>query len=191
MTKREIKQTNNALLFARVSTRDQEDGYSREEQLFRMRKYCKEQGLTVINEMSIVESSTKGERKNFYKMIKYVKEQKGSVAIICDKIDRLQRGFKELPLLDELRISGKISLHFYVERQIYDKKSSSHDLMAYRFHIMMAENYVNSVAENVRHAFEGIRRAGKVMGEAPVGYKISVLTMKTVTLLSTLFRALL
>ena len=52
----------------------------------------------------IVESSTKGTRKQFQEMLNYVKAQKGKTAIVSDTVDRFQRSFKETlelnPLLD-------------------------------------------------------------------------------------------
>lgn len=46
-------------------------------------------------------------------MINWVKRQKQRIAIISDKVDRLQRRVSEVPVLEELRKAGKIELHFH------------------------------------------------------------------------------
>lgn len=97
-----------AVIFARVSTLEQEqDGHSIDAQINKLREYCARHDLEIIKEFEVVESSTKGERPEFYKMIDFVKKQKTTIAVVCDKVDRLQRSFTELPILDKLRRDNK------------------------------------------------------------------------------------
>ena len=159
-----------AVAYARVSTREQEEGYSIEAQLTRLHKYCERRGLEIIKEFIIVESSTRGERENFYEMIDYIKKQKFPINLICDKVDRLQRSFREMPIIDDLRRKGKLILHFNVEGQVLDANSNSSQLMVYHMYIMMAESYTNSISDNVKRSFEKMRQEGKITGTAPIGY---------------------
>ena len=68
--------SNKAVIFVRVSSREQKEGYSIDAQLARLRDYCKRKDLEVINEFEVVESSTRGERTEFYNMINFIKRQK-------------------------------------------------------------------------------------------------------------------
>lgn len=62
-----------AVIFARVSTQEQEaDGHSIDAQIAKLREYCNRNDLEVIKEYEVVESSTKGEKPEFYKMIEFV-----------------------------------------------------------------------------------------------------------------------
>lgn len=148
-----VKEMNGAgkkaVIFVRVSSREQEEGYSIEAQLTRLHKYCAQKELEVIKEFKVVESSTRGEREKFYEMIKFIKQQKEPIHLVCDKVVRLQRSFRELPIIDDLRKSGKIILHFHVEGQILDANSNNSQLMAYQMFIMMAESYTNNISDNV------------------------------------------
>lgn len=162
--------SNKAVILVRVSSREQKEGYSIDAQLTRLRKYCEQKGLEVIKEFVIVESSTRGEREKFYEMINFIKKQKETINLVCDKVDRLQRSFKEMPIIDELRRSGKLILHFFVEGQILDANSNSSQIMAYQMYIMMAESYTNSISDNVKRSFEKMRQEGKITGTAPIGY---------------------
>lgn len=161
---------NKAVILVRVSSREQEEGYSIEAQLTRLRKYCERRGLEIIKEFIIIESSTRGERENFYEMIDYIKKQKFPINLICDKVDRLQRSFREMPIIDDLRRKGKLILHFNVEGQVLDANSNSSQLMVYHMYIMMAESYTNSISDNVKRSFEKMRQEGKITGTAPIGY---------------------
>lgn len=161
---------NKAIILVRVSSREQKEGYSIDAQLTRLRKYCEQKGLEIIKEFVIVESSTRGEREKFHEMINFIKKQKESINLVCDKVDRLQRSFKEMPIIDELRKSRKLILHFFVEGQILDANSNSSQIMAYQMYIMMAESYTNSISDNVKRSFERMRQEGKITGTAPIGY---------------------
>lgn len=161
---------NKAVILVRVSSREQKEGYSIDAQLTRLRKYCEQKELEVIKEFVIVESSTRGEREKFYEMINFIKKQKETINLVCDKVDRLQRSFKEMPIIDGLRKNGKLILHFFVEGQILDVNSNSSQIMVYQMYIMMAESYTNSISDNVKRSFEKMRQEGKITGTAPIGY---------------------
>lgn len=159
-----------AVILARVSTREQEEGHSIDAQIMRLRKYCEKKELEIIQEFVFVESSTRGDRPEFYKMIDFIKQQKQKVALVCDKVDRLQRSFKEVPILEELRRAGKLVLHFNVEGQVLDENANSSQIMAYQMFVMMAENYTNCISDNVKRSFEKKLQEGTILGTAPIGY---------------------
>lgn len=161
----------DAIIFARVSSREQEDGYSLDAQINRLEAYCKRTDLRIIQRFVITESSTRGERTQFYDMLDFIKKQKTPIAIVCDKVDRLQRSFKEVPILDELRKKGKISLHFYTENQVIDKDSTSMQLMTYHLYVMLAESYTNAISDNVKRSQQQMIKEGKWGHKAPIGYK--------------------
>lgn len=52
-----------AVILARVSTKEQEDGHSLAAQKQRLAEYCQRKNLNVIKVFEIIESSTKGKRK--------------------------------------------------------------------------------------------------------------------------------
>lgn len=159
-----------AIILARVSTREQEEGHSIDAQINRLRKYCENRELKIIREFVFVESSTRGDRPEFYKMIDFVKQQKEKIALVCDKVDRLQRSFKEVPILEELRRSGKLVLHFNIEGQVLDENANSSQIMAYQMFVMMAESYTNCISDNVKRSFEKKLQEGSILGTAPIGY---------------------
>ncbi len=162
-----------AIILARVSTREQEEGHSIQAQLQRLREYCIRKNLVVLQEFTIIESSkalNKGERKEFNAMLDFCRKQKEPIAIVSDAVDRIQRSFKESVLLDELIRKDKIELHFYREGMVIGKNASASDIMRWDFSVMGAKSYVLQLSENVKRSLEWKIRNGECIGMSPVGY---------------------
>ena len=132
-------QAKKAYLLCRVSSKDQEDNYSLKAQEDRLIDYCDRMELQIVNVYKIVESSTRGGRPKFTEMLNAIKKEKEPIALVCDKVDRLQRSFKEVPILEQLRKDGKIELHFRSDNKVLGRNSSSTDVMHYNFLVMMAQ----------------------------------------------------
>lgn len=118
----------DAILLARVSTKEQE---SIPAQLSRLQPYVKKQNLNLVKIFEIEESSSKDIRKEYEKMLDFVRSYPRNIAIVTDTIDRLQRSFRETPELDDLRVEGKLEIHFYRENLVLKKDSNSADLLRY------------------------------------------------------------
>ncbi len=161
---------NKAVILSRVSTKEQEEGYSIAAQRHRLEQYCERKGLKVLQIFDLVESSTKGSRKAFMEMIKFVKKQRSPIAIVADKVDRVQRSFKEFPMLDQLVQAGKIELHFNTENYIIHKDSVSQERLMWSIGVVMAQSYVDSLRDNVKRSFDQKIRQGEWIGVAPIGY---------------------
>jgi site-specific DNA recombinase len=159
-----------AVILSRVSTKEQEEGLSIAAQRQRLADYCERKGLDVIRSFEIVESSTRGERKEFTAMLDFAKAQKEIIAIVADCVDRFQRSFKESVLVDELIRQEKVELHFFREGMVIGKGASSSDIMRWDFSVMGAKAYVLNLSENVRRSLDFKVKNGEWGGKAPIGY---------------------
>ena len=159
------------MLLTRVSSHEQEDGHSLAAQNARLIEYAKRKNLEVLKTYQIVESSTRGKRKEFMEMIEFCKAQSEIVAIVSDAVDRVQRSFKESVLLDELMRQDKIELHFYREGMVIGKNASSTDILRWDFSVMSAKAYVLQLSENVKRSLDYKIKRGEVIGVAPMGYE--------------------
>lgn len=166
-------QAQIAVILSRISSKNQEDGASIDGQLNNGREYCARKGLKVIQEYTFQESSTRGSRPKFFEMIKFIKKQKEPVALICDKVDRLQRGFKEAPIIEDLRKSGKLEIHLITENQVLHQNSTSQELMVYNIWVMMAQSYTDSLSDNIKRSHKEMIRQGRVYTKLRIGYKRS------------------
>ena len=164
------ERAKKAIALARVSTPDQEAGYSIEAQKFRLREYCMRHNLELLQTFEIVESSTKGDRKQYLAAIDFAKKQKERIAIITDKVDRLQRRLTETPVLEKLINEGKIELHFHVENVQIHKESTSQERLMWNLHVILAQSYVDSLRDNVNRSIQQKLRKGEWISLAPLGY---------------------
>ena len=160
-----------AIILARVSTKEQEEGHSIAAQRQRLVEYSARKGLNVVRTFELVESSTRGERKEFVAMLDFAKSQRETVAIVADAVDRFQRSFKESVQVDELRRQGIVELHFVREGMIISSEASSSDILRWDFSVMSAKSYVLNLSDNVKRSLEYKRRNGEWGGKAPLGYK--------------------
>ena len=160
-----------AIILARVSSKEQEDNNSIPSQTRRLLEYAEKYNLEVIDTYQLVESSTKTNRKKFSELITRIKESPEKIALITDTIDRLQRGFRESVMLDELRSQNKIELHFVRENLIICESSNSSELLRWDMGVMFAKSYVTQLSDNVKRSTEQKRKNGEWSGKAPFGYK--------------------
>lgn len=159
-----------AIILSRVSTNEQQEGHSIDAQKARLRDYCQRKNLQVIKEFEIIESSTRGDRKDFYEMLEFVKKQKETIAVVADTVDRVQRSFKESVVLDDLRKEGRVEIHFYREAMVINKDSKSSDILRWDFCVIGAKAYAASISDNVKRSNEYKIRNGECIRKAPVGY---------------------
>ncbi len=161
----------DAVIFARVSSEKQEKGASISAQLETIYNYCKVKELNIIKEFIITESSTRGDRKQYQEMLKFVRSMKRKVAIVVNCVDRLQRSYKDTPALDDLRKEGRIDVHFLKENLILSKDSRGMDILFWNMCVLMANSYILSLSDNVKRSLNYNWSIGKWMSLAPIGFR--------------------
>lgn len=164
------EECKQSVIFARVSSREQENGVSIDAQLNTIKDYSDKAGFINIEKYKVTESSTDGERKRFYEMLNFVKIQKNKTAIIVHCVDRIQRGYKECVEIEQLLKEDKIEVHFYKEGFFLHKESSSSDFMRYDMGVLSAKMYIGSMRDNVKRSLNYNWSIGKWQGYAPIGY---------------------
>lgn len=164
-----------AIILSRVSSKDQEEGYSIAAQTEKLKEYCQRKGLDVLKVFEITESSTVGDRKQFKEMLAYAKEihtkTHQRLAIIVDAVDRLMRNFSDQAVLNDLMNQDVIELHFARTGGIVHKDSASHEKLMWNMQIMMAQAYVDSMKDNVKRSIDYKIKKGEYIAQAPLGYR--------------------
>lgn len=160
-----------AVTLARVSSEEQEEGHSIAAQTARLRDYCLRLGLPILQSFELVESSTRGDRKEFHQLIAFVRRQKNRIALVADAVDRVQRSFKESTLIDDLRRSGRVEVHFLREGLILNEETPAERLLLWDFATLSAKAYVAALSQNVRRSLQFKIKNGEWITKAPVGYR--------------------
>lgn len=159
-----------AIIFARVSTKEQEPNASLKAQKEAMEDYCAKKGLRIVNSYRAIESSTSGKRVVFHEMLDFVKKQKKKTAIVVHCVDRFQRRFNECVEVENMLTDDKTDIHFCKEGLILTKNSSSSDIMRWDMGILSGKMYVANLRDNVNRGMNYYWSIGKYQTKAPIGY---------------------
>ena len=161
-----------AVLFCRVSSREQESGYSLDAQRKLLTAYAEKKEFAIAKIFSISESASgREQRKTFNAMLAFIK-QKNINVIICEKVDRLTRNRKSAVEIDDwITVDIERQVHFVKENFILNKDSRSHDKFIWSIKVSVAQFYTDNLSEEVRKGQEEKRKQGWYPGQAKLGYK--------------------
>ncbi len=162
-----------AAIYARVSSKDQEEtGYSLPAQEKFLKEYAERKNCEIGKVFSISESASgKKQREVFGQMIEYVTKQ-GIKVIICEKVDRLTRNFKDAVSIDEwLEQDEERQVHLVKDSLILHKNSRSQEKLNWGIRILFAKNYIDNLSEEVKKGLGEKLRQGWLPTKPPLGYK--------------------
>ena len=160
-----------AMLLLRTSCSKQDIDSSMNQQEPPCRNYIRKLGFEKYNVYSIKESSTRGNRPKFHKMLNDISASCGCTAIICASVDRLSRRFNEVQELDLLIRQGKIQLHFVLDKLVLTKDSSSTEIKKFRLLLADAEETAMKISETTKLKNKFCCEHGRYPGHAPLGYE--------------------
>jgi len=163
-----------AIILARVSTEEQKDaGNSLPAQIVRLKSYCERKGYKIIKEFSFDESAYKNDRAEFDRILDYVIEQKETIAVCFDKVDRLSRNVfdKRVATLYEKALKDEVELHFPSDGQVINSKISAVEKFQFGISLGLAKYFSDAISDNVKRAQEQMLRSGIWPGKAPYGYQ--------------------
>lgn len=155
-----------AVLYARVSSKEQEEGYSIPAQLKLLRNYAREKKLKVALEFVEAETAKRAGREAFNKMVKFLKADTETKILLCEKTDRLYRNFKDYVTIDEL----DLELHFIKEGEVMSKNSRSHQKLTHGIKVLLAKNYIDNLSEETSKGMREKAEQGLFPSYAPLGY---------------------
>jgi site-specific DNA recombinase len=160
----------NVVIWARVSSREQREGYSIDAQLRADRDKARREGWNVVREFMVAESAKRGaERKAFNEMFKWVKanaRREGINAILSHKLDRVCRNMRDAVRLQDLEDTCGVQLAF-VENEFGPGPAG-----ALSFNVMaaVAQYYSDNLRTEVLKGMEERVRQGWPTGGAAYGY---------------------
>ena len=159
---------NECVLYARVSSKDQEkEGFSIPSQLRLLREYAENAGMTVVQEFVDVETAKRAGRTHFTEMLEVLRERTSCKTILVEKTDRLYRNITDWVTLDELHLD----IHLVKEGTVLSEGSRSSEKFIHGIKVLMAKNYIDNLSEETRKGmFEKVQQ-GIWPGPAPLGYR--------------------
>ncbi len=173
MTKTEsVQQFKNALIYARVSSKEQEkEGFSIPAQQKLLKAYAQQNGFRVMKEFVDVETAKRAGRTGFTEMMNFLKGQpKGTETplpiVLVEKTDRLYRNLKDWVTIDDL----DLEIHFVKENVVLSPESRSSEKFMHGIKVLMAKNYIDNLSEETKKGMLEKAEQGIYPSFAPLGY---------------------
>ena len=159
------------IIWARVSSREQKEGYSLDAQLRATRDRAEREGLKVAREFTVAESAKRGaEREQFNAMVAWVKKNAKREMIshlLAHKLDRVCRNMRDAVRMQELEDQCGVKLMF-VDNQFGPGAAG-----ALSFNVMaaVAQYYSDNLRTEVLKGMNEKARQGWLPGHSPFGYR--------------------
>lgn len=166
------------VLYARVSSKEQAEGYSIPAQLDLLREYAKKNGFEIVKEFTEAETAKQAGRPSFNEMISLLYDDKSVRAVLVEKTDRLYRNFKDWVRLDYEEMG--VEVHLVKENEILSKESKSHQKFIHGIKVLMAKNFIDNLSEETKKGMYKKLESGGFPFIAPLGYKNDPLTHEVV-----------
>ncbi len=170
-SRRALGHSRVAAIYARVSSKEQEEGFSIDAQLDLLRAYAAENGFGAAEEFVDVETAKKAGRTNFGRMIKFIKSCREPVTILAEKTDRVYRNLPDYTKLDELVKERDTRICLVKEHERIARDSGSHAHLVHGMKVLIAKNYVDNLSEEVTKGQMKKAELGQYPSCPPIGYR--------------------
>ena len=165
-------QPNNlkAVIINRVSSAVQEDGFSLDAQNELNHNYCKQEGFTIVEVFTFQESAGGAKQRKIFDQIMQLIETKEIGNVVVEKTDRLLRNLTDYVKVKHLIQEHGIWFHMVKEREILHKNAGSHVKQVFGFKSLIAEGYLDNLAEESAKGMLQKAKSGVFPQRAPIGY---------------------
>lgn len=155
-----------AVIYARVSSKDQESGYSIDAQVDGNRSYAQAEGMEIVAEFVETGSGRKAGRDAFGRMVEFLAAGRAEV-ILVDKADRLHRNITDEAKVYELGVE----IHYTRSRMKVDPQGGRPaEKFIARVLGAQAEFYSDNLREEVLKGMNKAVEYGRYPSNAPLGY---------------------
>lgn len=162
-----------AVMYLRVSSAKQEDGYSLDAQEKLALEYAQKHCLKVVKVWKVQESAWgKKERKNFTEMLDYLKRNESVQHIIFDVVDRMTRNDNDKIRIIRLIKEQHKTVHFSRSNQMLNSENldSTKEFMM-DVEVAASKKLSNDIAYKTRMGMTEKAEQGLYPSNAPLGYR--------------------
>jgi DNA invertase Pin-like site-specific DNA recombinase len=160
----------NVVAWARVSSREQKEGYSLDAQMRAIREKSNKEGWKIVKEFAVAESaSRKANRLQFDNMLNWVKKnakKENLRGIVCHKLDRACRNMRDAVRLQDLEESCSVR-PLFVENQFGQGAAG---LLSFNVMAAVSQYYSDNLRSEVLKGLNEKAEQGWLPSNAPFGY---------------------
>jgi site-specific DNA recombinase len=162
---------SHAVLYARVSSKEQEQGFSIPAQAKLLEDYATSKGLAVVKPFIEAETAKKAGRTKFGEMLQYLRKNPGCKTVLVEKTDRLYRNLRDCVEIDDLIQKEGLEVHFVKEGGVLSSGSPAHQKLIHHIKVAIAKNYIDNLSEECRKGMLEKANQGYWPSYAPLGYR--------------------
>jgi site-specific DNA recombinase len=163
--------TTLAALFVRVSSKEQEEGYSLSSQQGEGEEYALRRGFGIDRKWAVAESAKDDARKAFKEFVQYVKARPQVKVLLFEKPDRMTRNFSDLVTIYELIDKYDKEIHFFKTGLKVNRNSRSSDQVQLDMEVVWARKFITNLREEVMKGMLQKVRGGGFPAVARTGYR--------------------
>lgn len=165
-----------ALLYVRVSSKVQEEGYSLDAQEKLGHDYAQRKNLSIVKSWKVSESAWRSERTAFNLLVEYAKRHNEVKHIIFDVTDRMTRNdFDKLKIYTLIKEYGK-TIHLARLNKIFDRNSGSEEEFMLDIEVAVAKKQSNDISRKTKMGLLEKAEQGLYPSVAPLGYRNNLVT---------------
>jgi site-specific DNA recombinase len=162
--------TDLALLYVRVSSKAQEDGFSLAAQEKLGHEYAQRRNLRIVKSWKVSESAWRSERTVFNLLVEYAKRHDEIKHIIFDVTDRMTRNdFDKLKIYTLIKEHDK-TIHLARSNKVFDKNSGSEEEFMLDIEVAVAKKKYNDISRKTKMG---------MLEKAEQGQTVAVLRLTT------------
>ncbi len=163
--------TQKAIRFFRVSSKEQEEGYSLEAQEKASLEHERRHDLEAVRTWAVSESAKTSEvRKAFKEMVEFIRKTPSVSVMLFEKPDRMTRNFRDLVTIYDLIEKHGKEIHFFRTGLKINRESKSSDQIQLDIQVVLARNFINNLREEVMKGMKMKLEKGGFPGTARIGY---------------------
>lgn len=157
-----------AVVYARVSSKEQGEGYSIPAQLDLLRAYASRHGISIFREFQETETASKEGRPSFNEMLSLIESDPSVNIILVEKTDRLYRNLRDWSRVDYKKLG--IEIHLVKDNDVLSATSTSQQNFMHGIRALMAQNFSENLAEETKKGMRKKLELGGYPFSAPYGY---------------------
>ena len=156
---------------ARVSSKDQEEGYSLDSQKKLISTYADNHDLRLVKVFKIAETASKAKQRRIFRDAMRFVADHDVKNLIVEKVDRHARNFYDAVETDEwLQHDETRKIHFIKDGLTLHKNSRSQEWLNWGIRVVMAKNYIDNLREEAMKGWSEKLAQGWMPGVPPPGY---------------------
>ncbi len=163
-----------AIGLSRVSTKDQQEGFSLTAQTNLVKEYSQRNKFNLVETVEMAETAS-GERirKRFRQLIERLNKDGSITELVVEKTDRVTRNLADLVAVNNwLQKKEENHLHLVKENLVISKNSKSTETFIWSIKASVADFYSKNLGEEVRKGMNQKAAEGWFPNNRKVGYKL-------------------